>query len=346
MKAFVLHGREDVRLEERPRPEPAEGWALLQVARVGICGSDVHYFREGKIGDFVPTEPFVLGHEFSGIVAEAGSGAGALPVGARVAVDPSMNCGVCSFCRSGRYNLCEKMRYFGSASTKPPTDGAFSEFVAAPARNCHPLPDEVDDVEATLIEPLSVAMHGVLRSGTVSGKSVLITGGGTIGQLVLLVARAFGAETLALADIAAFPRDVAASAGADFVFDPADEDSTAKSVERVAQGFDVVLEASGSMQALAQALRLVKRGGTIVQIGTLPNPVQIPANLVMSKEISLLGSFRFAHVFAHAITLVAKKRIDVHPIVTHTVPFDRLGEGIRLAAGKQAVIKVHASLLR
>lgn len=346
MKAYVLYGKEDVRLEDRDVPQVKEGEVLVRVARVGICGSDVHYYREGKIGEFIPTAPFVLGHEFSGIVEAVGRGVTTPARGDRVSVDPSMNCGACYFCRSGRYNLCENMRYYGSASTKPPTDGAFSEFVTAPARNAYKLPDEVDEVEAALLEPLSVAMHGVMRAGSLAGKAVLVTGGGPIGQLVLLVARALGAETAVLSDLIAFPRDFALAAGADFTIDPANEESVARALERVRRGFDVIYEASGSMHALAQALKLVKRGGTVVQIGTLPNPVQIPANLVMSKEVALLGSFRFAHVFDHAIRLAAGKRVNLHPIVTHTLAFDKLTDGIRLAVGKQSrpVIKVHVSL--
>ncbi|MDD2763552.1 MAG: L-idonate 5-dehydrogenase [Opitutaceae bacterium] len=340
MRAFVLHGKENLRREDLARPRPQPGQVLVRVRRTGICGSDVHYFRHGRVGNFVPKRPFVLGHEFAGEVVEAGVGVTGLEVGMRVAIDPSQPCGACRHCRSGRYNLCENMRYFGSASCDPHLDGGFAEFVAVPARNCHEMPAGMDWGEAAMLEPLSVALHAALRAGPVAGRSVLVTGGGAIGQLVALAVRALGAGCVALSDPVAFPRRFAAEMGADAVIDPADPASGQKALDLTDSGFDCVFEAAGSAPALAQALHVARRGGTIVQVGTLPPEVPLPANLIMTKELNVLGSFRFAHVFPMALQFVASRRINVAPLISQTFPFEETLQAMARAASKDNVIKV------
>jgi len=335
MKSYILHGKQDLRLEERPVPDLLPHQVLIRVKRVGICGSDVHYFSHGSIGTFVPKRPFALGHEFAGEVVEVGADVRHIQPGMAVAIDPSMPCGTCRLCRGGRYNLCENMKYLGSASCDPHLDGAFGEFVPMPAANCFPIPAGLSFAEAAMLEPLSVAMHAVLRSGTVAGRSVLITGGGTIGQLVLLVARAFGADRIAVSDIDEFPRQFALRTGADAAFDPR---------EPAVDEFDIVFEAAGVPAALVAALRLARRGGTVVQIGSLPAEVPLPANLIMAKELTVAGSFRFAHVFPMALNLAAAKRIDLRPLITATYPFAELPQAMERAVKKQNVIKVQVEL--
>jgi L-idonate 5-dehydrogenase len=344
MHAYLLHGAHDLRFEERPRPVLASGQVLLRTRRLGICGSDVHYFTQGYIGAFVPRAPFALGHEFVGEVVELGPDVTAPALGTLVAVDPSMNCGHCRLCREGRYNLCLNMRYLGSASCFPHLDGSFAEFVPMPAANCFAIPQSLSLGEATLLEPLSVAMHGVNRAGSVAGKTVLVTGGGTIGQLVLRVARAFGAARLAVSDPAPFAREFALRSGADIVFNPGEANGEEHATAWSGGGFDVVIEAAGSSAASAAALRLARRAGTVVQIGTLPAEVPLPANLVMNKELMVVGSFRFAHVFESALTLAAAGSLDLAPLITATYPYAELPAAMDRAVSRDGVIKVQVEM--
>ena len=340
MRAFILHGKEDLRRGDLPRPEAQPGQVLVKVRCVGICGSDVHYFSHGRVGNFVPKRPFALGHEFAGEVAETGEGVSGFARGDRLVIDPSQPCGQCPHCTSGRYNLCENMRYFGSASCEPHLDGGFAEFVAVPARNCHRMPDAMSWGEAAMLEPLSVALHATRRAGNLAGASVFVAGGGAIGQLIALAARAFGAGQVTLGDLAEFPRRFAIEQGADNALDPSDVASEQQAIEISRGGFDVVFEAAGSAHALIHALRIVRRGGTIVQVGTLPPEVPIPANLIMSKELTVTGSFRFAHVFAMALQFAGSGRIKVAPLISRTYPFDQTPQAMAMAVAKEGVIKI------
>lgn len=338
MEAFLLHGPKDLRPATLPRPRPAPGEVLVRVRRAGICGSDIHYYQHGRIGRFVPLRPLVLGHEFAGEVAELGEGAPAGLLGRRVAVDPSIPCGSCAHCREGRYNLCSNMRFFGSASCDPHLDGGFGQFVTVPAANCHPLPDHLGWAEAAMVEPLSVALHAIERAGGVSGRSVLITGGGTIGLLIALAARAFGARHVALADPLPFARAQALAVGADLAFDPTDPSADQ------GEGCEIAFEAAGAASALGLALATVRRGGTIVQVGTLPAEVALPLNDIMARELSLLGSFRFANVFATALALLARGQIAPGALVSAAYPLARLPEAMSRAAGRDGVTKIQIDL--
>ena len=346
MKAFVLHGPEDMRFDgDRKRGELRAGDVLVRVRRTGICGSDVHYFLHGKIGEFVPREPFVLGHEFSGEVAEVGQGVAGLAPGDPIAIDPSIPCGRCVDCRGGRYNLCRDMRFVGSASCHPHIDGGFGEYVVVPADSCIPLPGGIDFGYAALLEPLSVAVHAINRAAVtggiagrgVAGRTVVITGAGTIGYLVLLVARAYGASMVAVSDPEEFPREAALRAGADHAFTPTDDGLKQFSESN---RIDIVVEVSGAPKALTEAIRIVRKGGTIVQVGTQPPLVELPQNLIMSKEIALLGSLRSAHSIRPALDLASSGRIDLKPVISSVFPFSRFDEAMQTAVEKRRVIKV------
>jgi L-idonate 5-dehydrogenase len=340
MKAFLLHGAKDLRSVDLPKPVPGSGEVLLAMRRAGICGSDIHYFSHGQIGSFVPKRPFVLGHEFSGEIVEVGDGVPPARVGERVTVDPSIPCGHCSFCRAGRYNLCPSMRFYGSASCDPHINGGFEEYILAPAANAFVVPDALSWGEAAMAEPLSVAIHAARRAGNLAGQAVLVTGGGTIGQLAALVARVFGAGRVVVSDIKPGPRQFALDRGADGSLDARSPSFAPEAEALVPGGFDVVIEAAGSAAALGQALTVVRRGGTIVQIGTLPSSVTLPLNIVMARELSLLGSFRFANVFPNAIELMASGRIDVKPLITSVYPLAELSVAMLTAITAPQGIKV------
>jgi L-idonate 5-dehydrogenase len=345
MLAGVLHGKRDLRLEERRRPELRPGMVLLRVHRVGICGSDLHYFDHGRCGGFVPTNPFVLGHELTGTVAELGSDSTALSVGMRVTVNPARVCGVCEYCRSGRGNLCGGTIMLGSASTKPPTDGAMAEYVVVRTDQCHELPDDVDDGLGAMIEPLAVVLHAMKQAGSVASKRVLVTGGGPIGLLAAMTARAFGAAPVVLSDVVLSRRNNALSLAADAVLDPAAPDVASRVRELTGDGFDVVFEASGAAPALRQAFDLIRRGGTIVQIGTLSvDDLPLPANQIMAREIRFVGSFRYGDVFPEAIRLLVARRIDLRPLISCVLPLAHVDEAMSRALARDHTMKVQISV--
>jgi L-idonate 5-dehydrogenase len=345
MNAAVWHGAKDLRLVPHRRPELKPGFVLLRTRRVGICGSDLHYYEHGYCAAFVPDRPFVLGHELTADVAALGEGVSRVKVGDRVTVNPARSCGFCEYCKAGRPNLCRQVIMLGSASTTPPTDGAMAEFVTVRADQCHRLPSELDDGLGAMMEPLAVALHAVKRAGTVSGRRALVTGGGTIGLLTALVARAYGATPVVVTDVVAARRTKATAVGADAALDPSAADLRDQVRALTGDGFDVIFEASGARPALRQAFDLVRPGGTIVQIGTLgTEDVPLPANQIMVREINFVGSMRYGDVFDEAIRLVAAGRVDVRPLISDVLPIADCARAMALAADKANALKVQVQL--
>jgi len=341
MKAAVLHGAGDIRIESYRQPELRPGMVLLRTHRVGLCGTDLHYYEHGYNGTFVPDRPFILGHELSAEVAAVGEDVDTVKVGQRVTVNPSRSCGFCVYCKGGQINLCRKIIMLGSASTTPPTDGALAEFVVVRADQCHLLPADMDDGIGAMMEPLSVALHAIRRAGTVSGKRVLVIGGGTIGLLVAMTARAFGAVPVAVSDIVAARRQKAVELGVDVALDPAARDLHEKVRELAGLGFDMVFEASGAPPALRSAFDLVSPGGTIVQIGTVgAGDIPIPVNQLMVREINFRGSMRYGDTFDEAIRLVAAGRINVNSLINNVFALEDSVKALHLAADKSLALKV------
>jgi L-idonate 5-dehydrogenase len=341
MTAAVLHGARDVRVEDYPRPELGPGLALVRVRRVGMCGSDLHYFQHGYCAGFIPTRPFVLGHELAGVVEAVADDASGLAVGTRVAVNPARACGGCEACRAGRRNLCSRTIMLGSASTRPPTDGAFAELVAVRADQCHVLPETLGDGAGAMIEPLAVALHAVRRGGALQAKRVLVSGAGTIGLLAAMSARALGAASVVASDLSPERRARALRLGADHTLDPTEPALEARVREFVGDGFDVVIEAAGAPASLRRAFDLVRPGGTIVQVGTLGTAdVPLPANQLMNREVELVGSFRYGDVFGDAIALVARGAVRVDELVSDVLPLVEAAQALTRAADTAAVVKV------
>ena len=335
MQAYYLHGPKDLRPAAVPVPSIAADQVLVQVRATGLCGSDLHYYCHGRNGDFAPRAPFILGHEAAGEIVDPGAFAATLPTGSRVALDPSHPCRTCTYCLGGRYNLCSNMQYFGSAATFPHVDGSCRQYLPVRADNCHLIPPALSFAEAALLEPLSVALQGVGNSGGVAGRRVLICGAGPIGQLLGLVARHYGAEWLVASDLRPGVLQLADQTWADQTA-PADEPQ--QLAEATANGgFDIVIEASGSAAALQAAIEHCRPGGTVVQVGNQAGPVELPVNLIMQRELTLQGSFRFAHVFDKAVNLLAQGRIDVRPLITQTFAFADLVAGFEAALTPQNI---------
>jgi 2-desacetyl-2-hydroxyethyl bacteriochlorophyllide A dehydrogenase len=314
---------------------------LLRTRRVGICGTDLHYYEHGFNATFVPDRPFILGHELTAEVAEVAADVETVKVGQRVTVNPARACGFCAYCKSGQINLCRGTIMLGSASTTPPTDGALAEFVTVRADQCHLLPPDMDDGIGAMMEPLSVALHAVKRAGTVSGKRVLVTGAGTIGLLVAMTARAFGAVPVAVSDIVPARRKKAIELGVDAALDPAARDLPDQVRELTGLGFDMVFEASGAPPALRAAFDLVRPGGTIVQIGTVGTAeIPIPVNQLMVREINFRGSMRYGDTFDEAIQLVAAGRIHVSSLINSVFALEDSVKALHFAADKSLALKV------
>jgi L-idonate 5-dehydrogenase len=345
MKAALLYGARDIRVEAYRRPELQAGMVLLRTRRVGICGSDLHYYQEGHCGASMPDRPFILGHEFTAEVAAVADGVDEVRVGQRVTANPARACGFCDYCKAGRGNLCRKTIMLGSASTRPPTNGAMAEYLTVRGDQCHVLPDEIDDTLGTMIEPFAVALHAVKRAGGVSGKRVFVAGAGTIGRLVAITAKAFGAAPVAVSEIVPARRERAVEGGVDAVLDPNAKDFDERVQALAGDGFDALFEASGSAAALRQLFDLVRPGGTIVQIGTVPtDDIGLPGYRVMNKEISYVGSMRYGNVFGEAIRLVASGRVDLRPLYSGEFNPDESAKAFECAADKARSLKVQIQL--
>ncbi len=338
--AATLFGAEDLRVVERPLGPLAEGMVRIAFGAGGICGSDMHYFRHGRTGDFVVRSPLVLGHEIAGTIVGIEGHAPGLAVGDRVAVNPSRWCGHCQHCASGRLNLCDNIYFMGSASKTPHMQGGFASVFDATPAQCVKVPAGVPFRSAALAEPLAVCLHAVQRAGAIDGRHALVIGAGPIGLLVMLAVRHAGGAATTVADVAAAPLRYAANLGAAATIDlsASPDGLTAAASSRP---FDVVFEASGSANGLASAILAVRRGGKVVQIGNLPGgSIPIPANAIMAKEIDLLGTFRFGDEFATAVGLIVSGAIDVSSIISAERPLADAPAAVRLALDRSLSMKV------
>ncbi|AKJ14173.1 zinc-binding alcohol dehydrogenase [Streptomyces incarnatus] len=335
MLGCVIHGAGDLRVAELPVPEPGPGEVLVAVRYGGVCGSDLHYWRHGGVGDFRLREPMLLGHEVVGTVVSYGAGATGPVPGTAVAVHPATPCGRCPECADGRANVCRDTRYLGSAARFPHVQGGFAERIAVPAGQVRALPEGLGLRRAALAEPLSVALHAVRRAGDVSGAHVLVTGAGPIGCLVVAAAKAAGAAQVTVTDLVPEALGHAAVAGADRLVRADDPDDPGWPGE-----VDVAVEASGVAAGLDACLRLVRRGGVVVQLGMLP-PGQSPfaGNLLVSREIELRGAFRFGAEFDGALELLAG-RGELDGLVSAVVPVRDAAAGFELAADRSRSCKV------
>jgi L-idonate 5-dehydrogenase len=336
----TLYGAEDLRLVETTLPPLAEGMVRVRFRAGGICGSDMHYFLHGANGDFVVREPLVLGHELAGEVVEVNAPGTDIAPGDRLAVNPSRWCETCPRCHEGRHNLCENVYFMGSASKFPHMQGGFAALFDAIPAQCVKVPGHVPMEAAALAEPLAVCLHAVARAGDMRARRTIIFGAGPIGLLTLKAARLAGAGELTVADIAPAPLAFATRLGADHV---ADMSGGADALTALTPSgpFDVAFEASGAPAALASAIKAVRRGGIIVQLGTLPaGDIPMAANAVMAKEIDLRGTMRFGREFDEAVRLISDGGVDVLDIVTALRPLADAPGAIRLALDRSQSMKV------
>lgn len=336
--SLVLYGVEDMRLEQRSKPKPGKNEVLVSMHSVGICGSDVHYLKRGRIGDFIVKAPMVLGHESSGIVAEVGEGVSHLKKGDRVAIEPGVPCRMCDFCKAGRYNLCPDIVFCAT----PPYDGTLCRFYTHPADFCFKLPDHVSCEEGALLEPLSVGVHACRRAGVTMSDRVLILGAGPIGLVTLLVAKAAGASHIAITDLDDDRLQMATNLGANETFkvESRDAKEVANSIiEKFGQA-DRTIECTGAESSMQTGIFATKSGGVLVIVGLGKEVVNLPMVNALCREVDLRGIFRYANCYPIALDLVASGKLDVKPLITHRFKLEQSHEAFKTSGAGTNAIKV------
>lgn len=320
MKVAVMNGIGQMGYTERNIPSPKDNEVLVKLEYVGICGSDMHYYETGAIGDYVVEPPFVLGHEPGGTVVEVGSAVSHLKVGDRVALEPGKTCGHCEFCRRGEYNLCPDVVFFAT----PPVDGVFQEYVAHEADLCFKLPENVSTLEGALIEPLAVGFHAANQGNAHAGQTAVVMGAGCIGLVTMMALKAEGVSKVYVVDIMEKRLEKALELGADGIINGMKEDTVQKVMELTdGKGCDLAVETAGTELTTRQAIQFAKKGSTIVLVGySKTGEMTLPMSLALDKELTFKTIFRYRHIYPMAIDSVASGKVNLKGIVTDVFDFD------------------------
>ena len=325
MKVVRLHAHGELRLHDEPRPAIVAGEAVVRVKAVGVCGSDLHWFAEGEIGDAKLEHPLVLGHEFAGEMED----------GQRVAVDPAIPCRHCEFCERGHPNLCENMIFAGHGET----DGALREYVSYPPRCLFPLSDSLSYADGAMLEPLGVAIHAVDLGKLHAGMSVGVFGCGPIGLLIVQLARLSGASNIVATDILPHRMEVAKSFGAD----KAILAETGHELDEIraatgGRGVDVVFEAAGEQAAVNVSVAAVVPGGKVILVGIpTDDHTLFQASTARRKGLTIKLVRRMKYTYPRAIELVSKRLVDVRSLVTHRFPLEETAEAFAVAQRREGL---------
>ena len=318
-KTFYMTGIEKIELGEAPMPKMGPDDVLIKVQSVGVCGSDLHYYRSGAIGDFKVEFPFVLGHEAAGIVEDVGENVTTLKKGERVCMEPGVPCMKCEECLSGHYNLCKDVRFWAT----PPYDGVLSEYVAHPAAFTFKIPDNMSFTEGALVEPLAIGLHACNMGGVKLGQTVAIMGAGCIGLVTLLAAKAYGATRIIVGDVLDKRLDKARELGA-IAVNTKEEDFVAKVMELTeGRGADVCIDCAGFSATVDSCLSCAKPAGVVIIVGLGQDRVDgFNTSIMSTKELTVKSIFRYRNLYPTAINAIADGRIDVESIVSHRFTFD------------------------
>jgi len=319
VRVSVLRAAGDLAVEERPDPLPGPHEVLIRVASVGVCGSDIHYFEHGRIGRFTVDAPLVLGHEASGQVVGLGPAVSRLTLGQRVSLEPGIPDFTCSQCLAGRYNLCTGMRFFAT----PPIDGAFAELVTIHELFAHPVPDQLSDDASALLEPLSVGLWACRRGEVTAGSRVLVTGAGPVGLVTAQCALALGASEVTVTDVNRHRLQLAGELGVTTTVDLGTISLADSGVEP-----DVLLECSGRPEAVIDAIPTVARAGRVVLVGMGADELPLPVSRIQEYELTVTGTFRYAHTWPAAISLASTGRVQLDRLVTAHYGLDQVREAL------------------
>lgn len=336
MKTAVMLGIGKIGFEERDIPTPKDNEVLVKLEYVGICGSDLHYYESGAIGDYVVEPPFVLGHEPGGIVVEVGKDVKHLKVGDKVALEPGKTCGHCEFCRTGRYNLCPDVVFFAT----PPVDGVFQEYVAHEADLCFKLPENVSTLEGALIEPLAVGFHAARQGNAQAGQTAVVMGSGCIGLVTMMALKAMGVSKAYVVDIMVKRLEKALELGADGVIDATKVD-VVEEVRRLTdgKGCDLAIETAGTEVTTVQTIHMTKKGATIVLVGySKSGQMTLPMSLALDKELNFKTVFRYRHIYPMAIEAVAAGKVNLKGIVTNIFPLEETQKAMDYSVNNKADI--------
>jgi L-iditol 2-dehydrogenase len=338
MKTAIMTDIQKIAFEQRPIPRVKKDGALVKLEYVGICGSDLHYYGSGAIGKNIVKPPFVLGHEAGGVVVEVGSEVKTLKVGDKVALEPGIGCGRCEFCTTGRYHLCPDVIFFAT----PPIDGVFQEYVAHPAALCFKIPENMDTMEAALIEPLAVGFHAANRGEAHVGQQAIVFGAGCIGLMTMMALRAEGISRVYVVDVMDKRLAKARELGAVGVINAkqADVVEAARELSGGA-GFDLAIETAGTEVTTRAAIEVVKKGSNVVLVGySASGEMKLPTSLVLDKELNLKGIFRYHHIYPMAIDAVAGGKVNPKGVVSNVFAFDDLQNAMDSSlANKAEIIK-------
>lgn len=329
MKVLRLHGVQDLRLHDEPKPTPCGDETLLRVTAVGVCGSDLHWFSETGIGDAKLTKPLVLGHEFAGVIE------GGKRRGERVAADPAINCGECEFCLEGNPNLCDNLVFAGHGTF----DGSSREYMTWPTRFLYPMPDSLSDADGAMLEPLGVAIHAVDLGHLKPGTTVGVFGCGPIGLLTLQVARAAGATRIIATDKLTHRLEAAQACGASEVVLAQDGGENAEVWSATDnRGVDVAFEAAGENEAVETAIAVTRKGGRVV-LGGIPadDRTAFTASTARRKGLTIKLVRRMKHTYPRAIRLVERGLVDVRSLVTHRFPLEESAKAYSVALRREGL---------
>ncbi len=336
---LVINAPDDLSVVERDTGDLQPGEVLVRVGYGGICGSDLHYFHSGGFGTVRIKRPMILGHEVAGTVSAVASNVTHVKPGDKVAVNPSRPCSACRYCLEGLPNQCLEMRFYGSAMRDPHVEGAFRNLLVCDAVQCERVAAHVPLQHAALAEPFSVALHGVQRAGPLLGKRVLVSGCGPIGALAVAAARVHGAAEITAVDLTDETLTVAGAMGAHHTINVRADTDWVQRYAAEKGYFDIMFECSGNERALRAGLETIRPRGVVVQLG-LGGDVSIPQNMIVGKELSICGSFRFHTEFALAVRLINEDRIDMRPMITGAFPLARAREAFELAGDRKRAMKV------
>ena len=326
MKVALMTGIREIDMIEREIPCPKDDEVLVKVEYIGICGSDLHYYETGAIGDFKVEPPFVLGHEVAGIVAGCGKGVKNLKIGDKVALEPGKTCGQCYFCRNGLYNLCKDVVFFAT----PPVDGVFQEYVVHPEHLSFKLPSSMSTLEGAMIEPLSVGMHAARQGDAHVGQNVFVIGSGCIGLSSMLAAKACGASKVYLIDIVRSRLDKALELGANGIINSGKEDVIKRVFELTnGSGSDLIIDTSGIESAINQSIAFARTGSTIVLVGyPASGKANLDLSIALNKEITFKTVFRYRHQYPLCISAVESGVINIKNMVTNIFDFNNVKEAM------------------
>ncbi len=338
MKVAVMEGIGKIGYTTREIPTPKNDEVLVKIQYVGICGSDLHYYETGRIGDYIVEPPFVLGHEASGVVTKLGKDVKDLKLGDRVALEPGATCGKCEFCTTGRYNLCSEVVFFAT----PPVDGVFQEFAAHPASLCFKLPDSVDSMNGALIEPLAVGFHAAIQGDAHIGQKAIVFGAGCIGLMTLLALQSLGVNNITVVDILPNRLKQAKKMGATQVVNSLDKDFI-QQFDKITdnKGFDIAFETAGTEITTRLCIQALKKGSNLVCVGySKTGEMTLPMSLLLDKELTIKTVFRYRHIYPLAIEAVASGKINPSDVVTNIFEFDDVQNAMdKSVADKANIVK-------